>query len=181
MGLQGVRNLDIRTIARPHIEALVEETKETVQLLALQPQGELICLDAVESPYVVRAAGRLGVALPLHATAGGRSLLALMQRDRLNDLFPGTRLPAVGQRTVVTRAALDAELERVRGQGYAAQRDEMEMGMSAIAAPIRDARGGANFSIDIVMPTSRLAEDDVPRMGAAAIACADRIAAELSW
>jgi IclR family transcriptional regulator, acetate operon repressor len=181
LGLQGVRNLDIRTVARPHLEALVEETKETVQLLALQPNGQLICLDAVESSYVVRAAGRVGVALPSHATAGGRALLAHMTPERLSALFPGTRLPRVGPRTLVTRAALDAELQRVRKQGYAAQRDEMEDGVSAIAAPIRDPRGGANFSIDVVMPTSRLADADVPRIGAAAIACADRIATELSW
>jgi IclR family transcriptional regulator, acetate operon repressor len=181
LGLQGVRNLDIRTIARPHLEALVADVKETVQLLGLQTGDQLICLDAIESPYVVRAAGRLGVTLPVHATAGGRAVLSSFTPERLRDLFPKPRLERVGTSPMLTRAALETELEHIRERGYAAQRDEVEPGMSAIAAPIRDARGAANFAVDIVMPTTRLSEKDLPRMGAAAIACADAIAAELSW
>jgi len=181
MGLQGVRNLDIRTVARPHLEALVAEVQETVQLLGLQTGDNLMCLDAVESPFVVHAAGRVGVSLPLHATAGGRAVLSAIPPDRLREMFPRQRLERVGTSTITTRTALEEELERVRERGYAAQYDQVEPDMSAIAAPILDARGGANFAIDIVMPSTRLSADDEPRFGAAAISCAAAIAAELSW
>jgi len=181
MGLRGVRSLDIRTIARPYIEALVEEVKETVQLLALRPGGEVICLDAVEGPYVVRAAGRLGVLLLAHASAGGRALLAGLPEAQIDTLYPWTRLERAGPNSIVTKAALVRELELVRERGYAAQRDELEAGVSAIAAPIRDVNGESNFAIDVVMPTSRLSEDQVATIGKAAIQAADKIAANLFW
>jgi IclR family acetate operon transcriptional repressor len=179
MGLRGVRNLDIRTVARPHLRSLVDEVKETVQLLALQPGGQVICLDAIEGPYVVRAAGRLGVMLPAHATAGGRALLAGLSKAQLRELYPGTTLEKLGPRGISTRAALEKSLKKVEDSGYAVQRDELEPGVSAVAAPIRDLRGESNFAIDVVMPTNRLLDEDIARIGAAATATAGKIAADL--
>jgi DNA-binding IclR family transcriptional regulator len=180
MGLRGLRNLDVRTVSRPHIEALMEQVNETVQLLELQSGGEMLCLDAIEGPYVVRAVGRLGAVLPAYATAGGRSVLSTMPVERVRQLYPQSRLRRLAPNTIVTRAALEAELERVREQGYAYQRDEMEPGVSAIAAPIRDHhRGSATFAVDVVMPTARLEADDLPRIAAAAVDTAAKIAREL--
>lgn len=179
MGLRGVRNLDIRTVARPHLQALVEEVKETVQLLALQPGGQVICLDAIEGPYVVRAAGRLGVTLPAHATAGGRALLAGLSKQQLREFYPDARLEKAGPRSITSRGALEKALKKVQEIGYAVQQDELELGVSAVAAPVRDPRGESNFAIDAVMPTGRLLEQDVAAIGEAATAAADQIAADL--
>lgn len=179
MGLRGVRNLDIRTVARPQVEALVAEVEETVQLLALQPGGQVICLDAVEGPHVVRAAGRLGVMLPAHSTAGGRALLAGLPESQLLQLYPEDRLERVGRGSISRRDALEKALGSVREIGYSVQRDELEPDVSAIAAPIQDMRGESNFAIDVVMPTSRLDEGAVPRIGTAATRAAERIAADL--
>ncbi len=179
IGLRGVRNLDIRTVARPHLRALVEDVKETVQLLALQPGGRVICLDAIEGPYVVRAAGRLGVILPAHATAGGRALLAGLSKQQLRRLYPEARLEQVGSRSISSRGALEKALRGVQEIGYAVQRDELEPGVSAVAAPIRDLRGESNFAIDVVMPTNRLLDEDIARIGDAATAAAQQIADDL--
>jgi DNA-binding IclR family transcriptional regulator len=179
MALRGLRNLDIRTVARSHLEALTEQTKETVQLLSLQSDGQMVCLDAVESPFVVRAAGRVGATLPAYATAGGRAVLATLPLERVRALYPHAKLDRVGPKTIGTRAALEAELARVLKRGYAYQGEELEAGVSAIAAPIRGEDGVAAFSVDIVMPTSRLGEDAVPGFAACAIACADAIAAAI--
>ncbi|MDO8212076.1 IclR family transcriptional regulator [Conexibacter sp. CPCC 206217] len=178
MGLRGLRSLDVRTVSRTHIEALVEEVRETVQLLGLQAGTEMICLDAVEGPYVVRAVGRLGAVLPAYATAGGRAVLSTLPVERVRQLYPA-RLKRLAPNTIVSRAELERELERVREQGYAVQREEMEPGVSAIAAPIRDHGGTASFAVDVVMPTARLAADDLPRIAAAAVDCAATIAREL--
>ncbi|HEY4094806.1 MAG TPA: IclR family transcriptional regulator [Baekduia sp.] len=179
MGLRGLRNLDIRTVARSHIEALVGEVKETVQLLAFQSGGEMVCLDAVEGPYVVRAAGRLGGTLPAYATAGGRAVLSTLSMEQVRQLYPQAKLKRLGPKTIATRSALEAQLAQVLERGYAYQREELEAGVSAIAAPIRRSQGAAAFAVDVVMPSSRLEDDDLPRIAAAAVACADAIASEL--
>jgi DNA-binding IclR family transcriptional regulator len=179
MALRGLHSLDIRTVARGHVESLVEIAKETVQLLSLQSDGHMVCLDAVEGPFVVRAAGRVGATLPAYATAGGRAVLATLPRERVRELYPHTKLQRLGPKTIATRAALEAELALVLEQGYAYQREELEPGVSAIAAPIRGEDGIAAFAVDVVMPTSRLADTDLPTIAAAAITTADAIAAAI--
>lgn len=180
MGLQGVRDLDIRTVARPQLEALVKSIGETVQLLALQPGGEVVCLDAIEGPSLVRAAGRLGAVLPAQATAGGRVLLAGLPVERLRELRLGTTGPDLPLNKIRTKAALEKELARIREQGYGVQRDELEPGVSAIAAPIRGVGGDASFAIDVVMPSSRLRDEDVEPIAKQAIEAAGHVAAQLS-
>jgi DNA-binding IclR family transcriptional regulator len=178
MALRGLHDLDIRTVARPHVEALSAEVKETVQLLSLQADGQMVCLDAVEGPYVVRAAGRPGAMLPAYATAGGRAVLATLPRERIREFYPQARLRRIGPRTVTTRAALEAELGRVLEAGFAYQRDELEPDVSAIAAPIHGQDGGpAAFSVDVVMPSTRLDDATVPEIAAAAVRTAGAIAA----
>jgi DNA-binding IclR family transcriptional regulator len=176
MALRGLHSLDIRTVARGHVESLVAATKETVQLLSLQSDGQMVCLDAVEGPFVVRAAGRVGATLPAYATAGGRAVLATLPPERVRELYPHAKLKRLGPKTIATRAALEAELATVLEQGYACQREELEPGVSAIAAPIRGEDGVAAFSVDVVMPSSRLADADVATIAAAAIRTADAIA-----
>lgn len=177
LGLQAVRSLDIRTVSRPYLEALVAETQETAHLLAAQGT-EMSCLDSLESPKAVRVGSRVGMVLPSFASASGRAVLATLPPARVRELYP-SRLPKAGPDTIATRAELERELELARERGYAVQRGQMEADVSAISAAIRDAAGQASFAITIAVPTARLRDEDVPRLGAAAVRCADEIAAAL--
>jgi DNA-binding IclR family transcriptional regulator len=181
LGLQVVRDLDVRTVAQPHIEALVEEVRETVHLMALQASGDLTCLDSVESPQNLRIGSRTGFVLPTFATAGGRSILAFRSEEEIRKMYPGARLPKLGPATVGTRADLLAELELTRKRGYALQHEELDAGVSAVAAAITDGRNNTNFSVCVAMPSSRLADTDIPRIAAAAMACAANISMALSY
>lgn len=180
LGLQGVRDLDIRAVARPELEGLVEAIGETVQLLVLQPGGEVVCLDAVECNAVVRAAGRIGSVYPAHGTAGGRALLSTLPEGRVAELYPEKKLSSLAANKIRTRAALERELADIRANGYAVQRDEFESGVSAIAALIPGAGSEEQFAIDVVMPSSRLAGRDIDAIAAEEIAAAAQIAARLS-
>lgn len=180
MGLQGMRDLDIRRVARPELEVLVNSVGETVQLLTLEPGGQVVCIDAIEGPSVVRAAGRLGAVLPAQATAGGRVLLAGLPAQRLRELRPNTAASDLPLNKIRTRAALEKELAKIREQGFGVQRDELELGVSAIAAPIKGLGGDASFAFDVVMPSSRLRDGEVASIAARAIEAADRVSAHLS-
>jgi len=181
LGLQVVRDLDVRTVAQRHIEALVDEVQETVHLMALQASGDLTCLDSVESPQFLRVGTRTGLALPTFASAGGRAILAFRSDEEIRKMYPGARLPAQGPATIVSRAELLAELERTRERGYALQREELDAGVSAVAAAITDGRHNHNFSVCVAMPSTRLADADIPRIAAATMACAANISMALSY
>ena len=180
MGLQGVRDLDIRTVARPALQDLVDAVGETAQLLAVQPGGEVVCLDAIDGPLMVRAVARLGAVLPAHGTAGGRALLAGLPSERIDELYPGKKIPGATQGRIRTRAALDSELARIRERGYAYQRDEFEPGVSAIAAPIRGSSGASGFAIDVIMPSDRLDDEHVEEIATKVVDAAGRVAARLA-
>jgi IclR family acetate operon transcriptional repressor len=132
--------LDLRQIARPHLQALVESTGETATLSA---PGELdaVTVDFVQSPSS-------------HATATGKVLLAFSHRS----LPPGT-LKAYTAHTITQRAALGAELEAIRARGYAYNFGEREDDLHAIAAPIWGSRDELAAIIGVQGPSSRFGRD----------------------
>jgi DNA-binding IclR family transcriptional regulator len=93
----------------------------------------------------------IGRSWPAHATSTGKVLLAL------TDPMPALlRLTRFGPRTITSRADLERELARVRHQGYALAIDELEPGLGAIAAPIRNHLGFVVAALSINGPVTRL-------------------------
>ena len=125
--------LDVRDLARPQLQALVEETGETATLSV--PGGdEAVTVDFVAGESSVVSLARLGRPSVGHATAVGKVLLAL------GGAQPGT-LVAYTDRTITEPARLAAELAVVREQGWAEAAGEREPDLNALAAPVfgRDA------------------------------------------
>lgn len=89
-GLAALRDRDIRTHARPFLEALGRESGETVHLAILQGGSDVLFLDCVESMKAVRVGNRTGLILPAHCSSAGKALLAALPpaaaytRKRLN-------------------------------------------------------------------------------------------------
>jgi DNA-binding IclR family transcriptional regulator len=180
LGLRVVRMLDVPAVARPHMETLAGEVQETVVLMARQEGTELLCLDSVESTRALRIGSRTGMAVQAHASASGRALLATLPMDELLALYPSARLPRPQPRSITMRKELLEKLDVVRAAGYAVARDESEPGISAVAAPVRSGEGSASFVLTIMVPTSRLTDDQVPAMGDAVMRQAGEVAAALS-
>lgn len=180
MGLQVVRNLDIRRHARPAIEATAAELGETVLLWALQQDGHIACIDGVESDKWLRIGNRIGAILPAHLTACGLAILAEYEPGQLDQIYPEHRLEEAGDKSI-TWKQLQSQLTKTRKLGYAVQKGELEPDVSAVGAAIRDERGHASFAVSIAIPTSRLGSDSGRTLGKAAMGCAAQITAELPW
>lgn len=175
IGLSVVRNLDVRGVARPVIEELVEEVQESAHLVILSGRDMLI-IDAVESPRMLRIGSRLGGTIPAHAAAGGRALLATLPDERIKELYPVEELKAVTPDTLTSRKDLLSELEQIRACGYAVSVAEVEPDVSTVAATIPGSGRTTPAAITISMPRSRVKRDDLPRLGQAAISAALRVA-----
>lgn len=162
LGLQLARKLDVRDIARPYMEALVEEVQETVNLQALQTERSLLCLDSVETPRALRVGSRAGVVFAAFASAGGRAILSTLPVQDVMEMYPSKRLPQHPHSALKQRSELLDRLDEVRELGYATQENESEAGVCAIAAPVRDHDRVASFALSVALPTSRL-DDKVTR------------------
>lgn len=177
IGLNSIRDLDVRRRAHQHLESVSAQTHETVNLLVLEGGGSRF-IDGVESDRPLRVGVRTGALLPAYATAGGKALIADLSADELNALYPRGLRP-VTKMTVVDLAALGEQLAVVRDQGYALNINESEVGLRAVAVPIRDHAGRAIASLAVSTPANRMTDDDVPGMVAILLEASAAIGADL--
>lgn len=178
LGLSVVRSLDIRAIARPVIEELVEEVQETVHLVVLS-RTDMMIIDSVESPQLLRIGGRIGDTLPAFAAAGGQALLSTLTPTRVRELYPSEKLPAVTPRTKTRRADLEAALESVRSCGYAVSLGEVEKDVSTVASPIHGLPGIGPAALTVSVPFTRMTADDIPRIARAVTEATARVSRQL--
>jgi IclR family transcriptional regulator, acetate operon repressor len=156
IAFDALRNLDVRRVSRPHLEALAREERETVNLIVLE-RTEIRYVEVVESTEQLRVANRIGETRPAHGTAAGKALLAALPDSQVVELYPDEALPTVTARTVTTRAALLEELATVRERGYALAVEESIEGLSAVAVALRGPLGNAVAALAVAGPSSRLA------------------------
>jgi IclR family transcriptional regulator, acetate operon repressor len=155
VGLSVVRSMDIRAIARPFLEDLMQQVGETVHLATLEGAGARF-LDAVESEHALRVAGRTGRVLPAHATSVGKAMLAALPDEEIDRIYPGETLPAQTTRTITSKSDLRVELERVRKRGYASNSGESEEGVSSIGVAVLNSSGRPVAAVSVAAPVSRM-------------------------
>ena len=153
LGNAVLARLDLREIARPHLQALVDETGETATLSAPGEQ-DAFTVDFVQSAATVQSVARVGRPSIAHATATGKVLLAFGEVP-----LPSDPLMAYTERTITERATLEAELEKVRRAGYATAAGEREPHLNAVAAPVLGPRDELAAIVGVQGPSSRFGRD----------------------
>jgi DNA-binding IclR family transcriptional regulator len=148
--------LDVVQEARSVCRQLAADTGETVNIAVLSESSALY-LDQVAGSSALQSHNWVGQHIPLHATSNGKVLLSGLDRPALDALL-GT-LSAYTPLTITRTALLHEELDRVREQGYAVAVDELEVGLTAAAAPIRNAHGDVVASMSVSGATFRLTAD----------------------
>jgi DNA-binding IclR family transcriptional regulator len=126
--------LDIRSLARPHLEDLASQIKETATL-SVPGEHEAITLDFVQSPLSVRSVAVVGRTSAAHATAVGKVFLAY------GGTPPGECLDAYTERTIVDPAVLEVDLARATERGWAQALGEREEDLNAVAVPVLSGTG----------------------------------------
>ncbi|MFI6519528.1 IclR family transcriptional regulator [Spirillospora sp. NPDC050679] len=171
--------LDVVRAGRPVYEALAAEIGETVNLAVLSGH-EVLYADQVAGASALQPRDWVGRRLPAHATADGKALLAHLPADRLAEHMarPRERLTA---RTLVGPRELADELDLVRERGYATAVDELEFGLTAVAAPVRGARGEVVASVSGSGTGFRLPPERLPGVAGAVRRAADEISRRLGW
>lgn len=170
--------LDLVKEVRPVSRRLATSTGETVNLAVLTHNAALY-IDQSVAPTATPSYNWVGQHIPLHATSNGKILLSEVPPDEI----PGYigQLPAITPRTITRRSALVAELARVREQGYAVAVDELEAGLTAIAAPVRNQHGEVVASLSLSGPTYRFTETRMDSLVPEVMRAAQEASARLGW
>jgi len=168
------RGLDLTQESRPVCRALAHEVGETVNLAILSGRDALY-LDQAAGPATLSPHNWAGQRIPLHATSDGKVLLAYRPAaEVLEHLVPP--LERFTEHTTTALPEFGRQLARVRERGYATAVDELEDGLTAVAAPVRNAEGTVVASISASGPSFRI---PAGRTGAVADSVR-RAAAEIS-
>lgn len=144
----------LHAVCHPHLEKLATESGETVDLCVLDGDAVLV-IDEVVGIHAIKASGWIGTRHLFHAAAAGKVLLAELpteQRDALlrQDLLAPTPY------TMTERAHLLDQLEHVRAVGYALSVEEVDLGLTAVAAPIANHTGTVVAAFALAGPSFRL-------------------------
>ncbi len=147
--------LDIRRVSLPYLQELNRQTRETTHL-TVRHGLSAVYVEKLDSPEQLRIHSRIGAAVPLYCTAVGKVMLSYMPDGERQRVLPQLALKRLTPHTVGNLQELEAELCRVRKNGYACDLEENELHIRCIAAPIWDHAGCVNASLSITAPMVRM-------------------------
>jgi IclR family KDG regulon transcriptional repressor len=156
-------SIDVRQAARPIMEQISDKTRETVHLATLE-QDEVIYIDKIDSSQPLRMHSYIGQKIPIHASALGKVLLAWGPNHILGDLLEKGNLRRFTDTSITDPEALREEIQKIRNQGYAEDREESVPGVRCVAAPIRNSDGLAVAAISISLPSLRFDRVNMPAL-----------------
>ncbi|NYJ00286.1 DNA-binding IclR family transcriptional regulator [Nocardioides thalensis] len=147
-------------LARPAMEKVGAETGETVHL-AVARGDRVVQVAQVDSTYLLGSRDWTAVDVPAHMSALGKVMLAF---DALE--APDGPLEQQTEHTIVDPGALRRELAQVARRGWASTIDELEIGLTGVAAPVRGVTGDVVAALGVSGPSQRLADrrDELGRL-----------------
>lgn len=177
--LAGATNarLDLAQEARPVCRRLASETGETVNLAVLSG-GAVLYVDQVSGSSTLSSYNWVGQHIPIHATSNGKALVSELDGPELTRVLG--ELVAYTPSTVTDRTVLDAQLVGVREHGFAIAADELDVGLTAVAAPVRDAHGDVVASVSVSGPSFRFGEDRITEVAVLVRAATTEIGSRLA-
>lgn len=172
--------MDINRLGRPVCERLAKQLGETMNIAILHG-AHAVNVDQVPGPASISAYNWVGQPTPLHATSSGKVLLAALSDDAREDMLAGAPLARFTDRTVTVVSRLDRELAAVRARGYATTVEELEPGLNAMAAPVRDAHGDVVAAVSASGPAFRLTSERMAEVAPILVAGAGEISHLLGY
>jgi IclR family pca regulon transcriptional regulator len=140
---------------QPTLNRLAAQTGESFSAVVLD--GDQVVIVARSGPSRMLAYGlHLGARLPAHATSTGRVLLAAKSKTEFNGWMKGRELPRLTPQTTTDPRKFRALIDQVRTQDYCVAAEEHELGVHALAVPLRNMEGRTVAALNVVASPSRL-------------------------
>lgn len=170
---------EIARIALPHLHRLVEATGETA-FLVVYDDGDVVFLAKVESPNKIRMSSNIGTRTSAYSTANGKAILAFLPESEVDRII-ARGLHPITPHTVISPAALKAQLQQVRERHYAFDDRENAEDARCIGAPIFDFRGQVAGGISLSGPAFRMELARTDELGQLVWTTAQAISRELGY
>ncbi|MBI3648275.1 MAG: IclR family transcriptional regulator [Actinobacteria bacterium] len=171
--------LDLVSTARPVLEDLADRTRETVNLGVLSGDA-VVYIDQITGTRSIVSVSWVGRRSPLHCTSNGKVLLAYVDEGELDRLL-SRPLERPTANTIVDPDRIRTQLQEIRVRGYSQTMEELEEGLNAVAAPIRQGDGAVIAALSVSGPAFRMRPVDLPRAGRLTMEAAAAISRRLGF
>jgi DNA-binding IclR family transcriptional regulator len=165
---------NLADLARPVMERLRDLCGEEVSLYA-PGEGNRICIEAVKSLHGMAKVTQVGKTFPLHCGASGKVLLAYLPEKIRRGIIFEKPLEKFTANTITDPEELEADLEKIRHDGYAVSLEEREPGAYSLVTPVLAKKGNIVASLTISGPIFRLSDEQKKKNIQAALDAAAEI------
>ncbi|WP_202171382.1 IclR family transcriptional regulator [Bacillus sp. USDA818B3_A] len=180
LGEQVLETLDLRKVASPFLQDLVNELGETVHLVVME-NNEIVYIDKIEGPQTIRMYSRIGKRAPVHCTGVGKAIMAFLPEEEVNQILIHKGLKRYTEFTHTTKETLIANLEEIRQLGYSIDEQEHELGIRCVAAPIFNHHKQAIAGLSVAAPIYRLQETMIKEYARKITDCSGKISKGLGY
>lgn len=171
---------DLQRAARPHLRTLADTLQETVNLSILDGDQVFNLEQFVSGDRLIMRVGWVGRRMPAYAVSSGRAIMAFLPQQEIGKILGGD-LSAITPHTHTDLEEIQRLLEQVRKQRYCATFEELEIGLHAISAPIRDHNGRVIASVSVSGPAYRLTAKRIHNIAPQVIHTADCVSYDLGY
>ena len=144
-------SMNLPEIAMPHLESLAAQV-EAASSISVLDRKDIVYVARVATKKIIAVNINVGTRFPAAATSMGRAILAFLPDAELEEQLRNLRLEAHTPYTITKVKALREELDRVKAQGWCLLDQELEVGLRALAAPVRDAGGYPVAAVNVSIP-----------------------------
>lgn len=172
-----LQRLEVRDIARPHLQRLRDHLQENVHLVVLD-QDKVVFVDKYSvTGFMLNS--YIGYVAPLYCTASGKLLLQFQDEELIERYIQETEFKPYTKNTLVNKDDFRKELKRIRQQGYSMDDEEIEDGLVGYAAPIFNSNGQVVASVSVSGAAQKFRENK-ERIVSALLETAKQISADLA-
>lgn len=150
---------DLYHVARPQLRKITEETGKPATL-AVEEDDYAVFVYSTEGEYTTRSTQPDGSHTWLHTNALGKVFLAYATRERVEQLIDDFGLPSNTENTITDPDELHRELESIREQGYALDREEGKLSMQGVAKPVFSPSNEVIGAVSVYSSTRRMRNEE---------------------
>lgn len=171
---------DLRKPAREILEELAEKSGDSANLFILSGRNAIL-VEMARGKHILQAAAHIGEKIPVYASASPKLLLAYLPGPKQEKILSNLKFTQHTENTIVSIDELRRHLDKILSKGYSEGTDDYELGIYAVAAPVRDHTGQVVASISISTPQARDSEERRKRSQEMIVDAAARLSAKLGY
>ncbi len=172
--------IDVRGEAKEACAHLALKYPATVHI-ATHSGGEVIYIEKLDGGNSLISASNVGRRAPMYCTGVGKAMLAYLPEEYLMQRVLNHPLQRLTEHTITRKNDLRKELEEVRRTGIAMDREEIEPGLTCVAAPILDHNGTAEYAVSLSFPYGKIGDVDQEEVKRDLLECTQKLSARLGY